>query len=467
MCSHTSPCRSLNDGNASWYSVCRVLMVAWLLDCENCHHLTVICLHDTSPRFIYLYPIHTDQYFFSLSCMHWPWITGMSYHISLTVTNIRCVLQERSAWLAGSPGVLFTVKTAMCGSVRRPCWASTWASCWNCWTSLHCCGHWTHMPCGTPALPLSICCGGCELARNFLFLLWYEPWSFSMILLMPLSICCGGCELARNFLFLLWYEPWSFSMILLMPLSICCGGCELARNFLFLLWYEPWSFSMILLIYSCPYQSAVVDVNWPEAFSSFVVLAMKFQYDITHAPINLLWWMWVGQKLSLPLWYEPWSFSMILLMPLSICCGGCELARSFLFLCGISHEVSVWYYSCPYQSAVVDVSWPEALSSFVVLVMKFQYNISHSFQSLVMHWAVVLQTSLFCDSYQDSSQPFLLRGPRVPILQFWRGLGPPESIFERVPTPSLFLHVCGFCVATAVDIKFSCTFCKRHPGQIL
>ena len=40
-----------NDGNASWYSVCRVPMVEWRLDCENCHCLTVVGLHDTSPRF--------------------------------------------------------------------------------------------------------------------------------------------------------------------------------------------------------------------------------------------------------------------------------------------------------------------------------------------------------------------------------------------------------------------------------
>ena len=38
-----------DDGNTSWYSVCRVLMVEWLLDCENCRHLTVIGLHDTGP----------------------------------------------------------------------------------------------------------------------------------------------------------------------------------------------------------------------------------------------------------------------------------------------------------------------------------------------------------------------------------------------------------------------------------
>ena len=38
-----------DDGNASWYWVCRVPMVEWRLDCENCRHLTVVSLHDTGP----------------------------------------------------------------------------------------------------------------------------------------------------------------------------------------------------------------------------------------------------------------------------------------------------------------------------------------------------------------------------------------------------------------------------------
>ena len=39
-----------DDGNASWYSVCRVPMVEWRVDCENCRHLTVVGLYDTGPR---------------------------------------------------------------------------------------------------------------------------------------------------------------------------------------------------------------------------------------------------------------------------------------------------------------------------------------------------------------------------------------------------------------------------------
>ena len=39
-------CTFADDGNASWYSACRVPMV----DCEYCCHLTVVCLHDTGAR---------------------------------------------------------------------------------------------------------------------------------------------------------------------------------------------------------------------------------------------------------------------------------------------------------------------------------------------------------------------------------------------------------------------------------
>ena len=42
-------CTFADDGNASWYSVCRVPVVVWRLDCENCRHLTVVCLYDTGP----------------------------------------------------------------------------------------------------------------------------------------------------------------------------------------------------------------------------------------------------------------------------------------------------------------------------------------------------------------------------------------------------------------------------------
>ena len=42
-------CTFADDGNASWYSVCRVPMVEWRLDYENCRHLTIVGLHDTGP----------------------------------------------------------------------------------------------------------------------------------------------------------------------------------------------------------------------------------------------------------------------------------------------------------------------------------------------------------------------------------------------------------------------------------
>ena len=38
-----------DDGNASWYSVCRVPMAKWQLDCQNCRYSTVVGLHDTGP----------------------------------------------------------------------------------------------------------------------------------------------------------------------------------------------------------------------------------------------------------------------------------------------------------------------------------------------------------------------------------------------------------------------------------
>ena len=43
-------CTFADDGISSWHSVCRVPMVEWRLDCEDCRHLTVVGLHDTGPR---------------------------------------------------------------------------------------------------------------------------------------------------------------------------------------------------------------------------------------------------------------------------------------------------------------------------------------------------------------------------------------------------------------------------------
>ena len=45
-----------DDGNASWYSVCRVPMVEWRLHCENCRHLTVVGLHFTGPSLLWQFP---------------------------------------------------------------------------------------------------------------------------------------------------------------------------------------------------------------------------------------------------------------------------------------------------------------------------------------------------------------------------------------------------------------------------
>ena len=39
-----------DHGNASWCSVCQMLMVEWRSYCENCRYLMVVGLHDTNPR---------------------------------------------------------------------------------------------------------------------------------------------------------------------------------------------------------------------------------------------------------------------------------------------------------------------------------------------------------------------------------------------------------------------------------
>ena len=48
-----------DDGNTSWCSVCRVPMVEWRLDCEDCRHLTVVGLHDTGPWAVFNLPQST------------------------------------------------------------------------------------------------------------------------------------------------------------------------------------------------------------------------------------------------------------------------------------------------------------------------------------------------------------------------------------------------------------------------
>ena len=38
-----------DNGNTTRYLVCQEPMVEWRLDCEDCHHLTIVGLHDTGP----------------------------------------------------------------------------------------------------------------------------------------------------------------------------------------------------------------------------------------------------------------------------------------------------------------------------------------------------------------------------------------------------------------------------------
>ena len=58
-----------DDGNASWYSVCRVPMVEWWFDCEDCRPVTVVGLHDTGPWSILYNSVGRSWHFLSLlSC---------------------------------------------------------------------------------------------------------------------------------------------------------------------------------------------------------------------------------------------------------------------------------------------------------------------------------------------------------------------------------------------------------------
>ena len=55
-CSHTSS--FADDGNASWYSVCRVPMVEWRLDWEDCRHLLDLFRWGSTYNYL-IRPLHT------------------------------------------------------------------------------------------------------------------------------------------------------------------------------------------------------------------------------------------------------------------------------------------------------------------------------------------------------------------------------------------------------------------------
>ena len=67
-------CSFADNGNASWYSVFRVPMVEWRLDCEDYRHLTVVGLHDTGP---------------------WSWARPYALVQALQSTNLRVGLGNR------------------------------------------------------------------------------------------------------------------------------------------------------------------------------------------------------------------------------------------------------------------------------------------------------------------------------------------------------------------------------------
>ena len=81
-------CTFADDGNASWHLVCRMPMVEWRLDCENCRHLTVVGLHDTGPLF------HWAVYM-GLSYGMWVWVWSVYLQECLprsgSLTFMRCV----------------------------------------------------------------------------------------------------------------------------------------------------------------------------------------------------------------------------------------------------------------------------------------------------------------------------------------------------------------------------------------
>ena len=72
-----------DDGNASWYSVCRVSMVEWRLDCESCRHLTVVGLHDTGPWLLVLICLLVSLYRFICYNLYFIHLSAVaSKHIS-------------------------------------------------------------------------------------------------------------------------------------------------------------------------------------------------------------------------------------------------------------------------------------------------------------------------------------------------------------------------------------------------
>ena len=74
-----------DDGNASWYSVCRVSMVEWRLDCENRRHLTVVGLHDTGPWLAVSYRLSEP-------------VTGRSHFVCRASRQLCWVLRNRQLW---------------------------------------------------------------------------------------------------------------------------------------------------------------------------------------------------------------------------------------------------------------------------------------------------------------------------------------------------------------------------------
>ena len=127
-------CTFADDGNSSWNLVCRVPMVEWRLDCENCRHLTVVGLHDTGPRL--QFPLHRASFPgqvipVTYKLIHHERFSSAAHHkqpaITTAVPRNRVIFIQTSAqrWRFFSPSQ-DSMHTSMSPKLR-----SAGATCWQ------------------------------------------------------------------------------------------------------------------------------------------------------------------------------------------------------------------------------------------------------------------------------------------------------------------------------------------------
>ena len=89
-----------NNGNTSWYSVCRASVVEWRLDCEDCHHLMVVSLHDTSPVWFRETSTHYSDCelntYFACLCF-WHCLSGLLVRCSPPELFVGCITSPQHA----------------------------------------------------------------------------------------------------------------------------------------------------------------------------------------------------------------------------------------------------------------------------------------------------------------------------------------------------------------------------------